>query len=150
MEIDHFGCSSTQRVSTPLQVENYILIRESELAQVTFRVPHDINIPYVRESTADEERRDMTRWHMYTTPSGLISSWPSLQATTTKQKSKLIAIIYEINSTVHSDRMSPIPASAILGFYRRLLSWREEFSEVLVDVEADNNGYGLPHIVSLL
>jgi hypothetical protein len=133
-----------------VQVETQILRSHSELAQVTFRVPHDINIAYVRESSADEERLDMTRWHMYTTPSGLISSWPSIQATTAKQKAKLIAIIYEITSTVHSDRVPPIPAQAIHEFYRRLVSWREEFSEVLEDMEVDNKGYGLPHILSLL
>ena len=117
---------------------------------MTFRVPHAIDISYVRDNVLDDKQLDLTRWHIYSTPSSLVPSRPSFQATTTRQKAKLIAIVYDMTTTLYSHRNPPISARSILDLYGRFLLWREEFAKALVSLDTTNSGYGLPHILSLL
>lgn len=117
---------------------------------MAFRIPHVIDMTFVRENAVDDERLDMTRWHIYSTPKGVVSSWPSLQATTTRQKSKLIGIVHDMTTILYSESDPPISARTILDLYKRFILWREDFAEALIGVAAENNGHGLPHILSLL
>lgn len=122
----------------------------SEWSLLTFRAPPSIEMSSAHDNIADDERVDLSRWHIYSTPSGAVSSWPSLQATTTRQKAALVSIIKDIVHTLYAEHQPAISATSVLRLYQRLVIWREDLADIIVNVEANNNGHNLPHVLSLL
>ena len=120
-----------------------------EWSQVTFQVPSRIDVGPLEEDDGNEDQRDVADWHFYRHINTRIASWPSLQATISREKTKLISIIEDVTVALYSQQGPRISAQQILEFYGRFVSWRNALPPVLGDMET-NKTQALPHALSLL
>jgi hypothetical protein len=76
-------------------------------------------------------------------------AWPSLLATTNKEKAKLTDIINDVTTLLYEQQSESISARQVLKLYKRYLAWRKELPSIIGDIEV-NKGQTLPHVLSLL
>jgi len=121
----------------------------SEWAQVTFQVPSRIDLGAIHEDDGSEALRDDASWHFYSHKNDRVGAWPSLQATISREKSKLISIIEDVTTALYSQQSPQISAQQILEFYGRFVNWRSALPDVIGNMETNKN-QALPHALSLL
>ena len=115
---------------------------------MTFQLPTTISLmPY--EDPEDDELLDDAKWYFYRYVHDQCPAWPSLLATTNREKSKLIEIIQDVVTMMYGQQSLGIDASQILHLYSRYVTWRRELPSVIGNVE-NNSGQALPHVLCLL
>jgi hypothetical protein len=131
------------------KLERGLTNKVSEWAQVIFQVPSRIDLGAIQEDDGSEALRDDASWHFYSHTNDRVGSWPSLQATISRQKSKLILIIEDVTTALYSQQSPRISAQQILEFYGRFVNWRSALPAVIGNMET-NKSQALPHALSLL
>lgn len=115
---------------------------------MTFHLPSTIAlIPF--ENPEDDESLDDAKWYFYRFVDDQCPAWPSLLATTNREKSKLIDIIQDVVTMMYGRQSPGIDASQILQQYSRYATWRRELPSVIGNIE-NNTGQALPHVLCLL
>ncbi|PBP20368.1 hypothetical protein BUE80_DR008851 [Diplocarpon rosae] len=99
-----------------------------EWAQMTFQVAPSIDsVPESSIEGDDSDNEDVANWYHYCFASeNPVERWPSLLATTNREKSKLNIILQDIATMFYSRPDARISALEFLHQYRRLKEWREE------------------------
>lgn len=116
---------------------------------MTFQVPAIIDLP-VSESYKDfNNEHDEAKWYFYRYASDQCPEWPSLLATTNREKSKLIAIISDVATMMYTKDGPEVSAYDVLQQYARFLTWRDELPSIIGDI-VTNSSQTLPHVLSLL
>ena len=120
----------------------------SEWAQVTFQFPSILELRDIENTDDEEDSLDNMRWHFYQFEKGQCQSWPSLLATTNREKVKLVSIINDVSMMIWSPLSNTITARPVLEQYRKFVAWRLALPSILGDAETGTQG--LPHVLSLL
>lgn len=117
---------------------------------MTFQSPLIIDLaPYDSVETNDANQ-DLAKWYIYRYASEQQpDAWPSLLATTNREKSKLNAILQDIAHMMYTQRGTPVSAGQFLKQYGRLKEWREELPGEIGNIEGSNRLI-LPHVLYLL
>lgn len=121
----------------------------SEWSQLTFQVPPVLNSPTYGACEDSDGTLDDAKWYFYRSIHEQCPSWPGLLATTNREKSKLTAIIQDVVTTMYAPGGSLISARDVLHQYSRFISWREELSSDIDNLES-HDSHALPHVLSLL
>jgi hypothetical protein len=120
----------------------------SEWAQVTFQFPSILELRDIENTHDEEDSLDNMRWHFYRFEKGQCQSWPSLLATTNREKVKLVSIINDVSMMIWSPLSNTITARHVLEQYSKFVAWRVALPSILGDAETGTQG--LPHVLSLL
>ncbi|KAG9243582.1 hypothetical protein BJ878DRAFT_112552 [Calycina marina] len=120
----------------------------SEWAQITFCAPSTVLGPLNHFEDGDNGI-DEARWYCYRNVRGECPAWPSLLATTNRQRTKLVAIIDEVSTMFYSPIRNPITARQVLHSYSKLAAWRESLPHSIGGIENRSSPL-LPHALSLL
>jgi hypothetical protein len=121
----------------------------SEWAQMTFRVPMPLtSIPF-HSNKEHDLGLDNTNWYFYRNVNDQCPAWPSLLATTNREKARLIDIINDVTTILYGQRSDRISAREVIEQYKRYLGWRAELPNIIGDIEV-NKSQPLPHVLSLL
>ncbi|KFY05406.1 hypothetical protein O988_00017 [Pseudogymnoascus sp. VKM F-3808] len=118
-----------------------------EWAQVTFQFPTNVGFHAV-ENNHEEASLDESPWYFYRHKEDQCPAWPSLLATTNREKIKLIRIINDVSTIICHPLPNTITACHILEQYGRFTAWREALPPMLGDAETSTRA--LPHVLSLL
>ncbi|KAH8656216.1 hypothetical protein BGZ60DRAFT_385086 [Tricladium varicosporioides] len=119
-----------------------------EWALVTFQVP--INVQDTPHAFKEHDTKlDNARWYFYRYVNDQCPAWPSLLATTNREKSKLIRIIQEVSVMLYTQQGPLLSARRILQQYNKFVAWREDLPSIIGDIE-QNSCQVLPHVLSLL
>ncbi|PBP15634.1 hypothetical protein BUE80_DR013600 [Diplocarpon rosae] len=119
-----------------------------EWAQMTFQVAPSIDsVPESSIEGDDSDNQDVANWYHYCFASeNPVERWPSLLATTNKEKSKLNIILQDIATMFYSRPDARISALEFLHQYRRLKEWREELPDEIRNIEGHKRRV-LPHLL---
>ncbi|OBT93674.1 hypothetical protein VE01_08019 [Pseudogymnoascus verrucosus] len=118
-----------------------------EWAQSTFQFPSILGFRDV-ENTHEDATHDKLPWHFYRYEDDQCPAWPSLLATTNREKIKLISIINNVSMMIWSPLSNTITARHVLEQYSKFVAWRLALPPVLGDAETTTQA--LPHVLSLL
>jgi hypothetical protein len=121
----------------------------SEWAQITFQVPPTISSALYNAVEENDNKLDAAKWYFYRYANDQCPAWPSLLATTNREKSKLTAIIQDVTAMMYTQQGPKISPHHVLQQYSRLATWREELPSMVGNIE-NNNSQALPHVLSLL
>jgi hypothetical protein len=119
----------------------------SEWAQSTFQFPSILGFRDV-ENTREDASHDKLPWHFYRYEDDRCPAWPSLLATTNREKIKLIGIINDVSMMIWSPLSNIITARHVLEQYSKFVAWRVALPPALGDAETTTQA--LPHVLSLL
>jgi hypothetical protein len=119
-----------------------------EWAQVTFRSPPVLSFCAVEDTHDKESSLDELPWYFYPNEDDQCPAWPSLLATTNREKMKLISIIDDVTWMMYGSSSKVITARQVLEHYGRFIAWRTALPQILGDVE--HNSQTLPHVLSML
>lgn len=119
----------------------------SEWSMVTFQKPISSK-PSTFDALGDEEKLDGFSWYDYRYQGDAFQASPGLFATANREKVKLVEIIHAITS-MYCGPEQHVSANQVLLQYERLLRWRSNLPNSILDFET-TGGPVLPHIVSLL
>jgi hypothetical protein len=96
-----------------------------------------------------DAKLDARTWYLYRYASEVEPRhFPSLLATTNREKSKLIDIIEETTAMLYTLSTACITAHHILELYSRFARWRDELPDVLKNL-GSRKIPALPHVLSL-
>jgi hypothetical protein len=116
---------------------------------MTFQVPPTVSSALDSDIEENGNMLDEAKWYFYRYVNDQCPAWPSLQATTNREKSKLTLIIQDVVTMMYSQQGQQISAHHVLQQYSRFVQWREELPGILGNIES-NNSQALPHVLSLL
>ncbi|OBT76461.1 hypothetical protein VF21_04003 [Pseudogymnoascus sp. 05NY08] len=119
-----------------------------EWAQVTFQFPSILGFRDVENTHDEEASLDKSTWYFYRYEEDQCPSWPSLLATTNREKIKLISIINDVSMMIWSPLSNTITARHVLEQYSKFVAWRVTLPPLLGDAETSTQA--LPHVLSLL
>ncbi|KFZ03336.1 hypothetical protein V502_11034 [Pseudogymnoascus sp. VKM F-4520 (FW-2644)] len=119
-----------------------------EWAQVTFQFPTTLRFRDVENTRDEEASLDKSAWYFYRHEEDQCPAWPSLLATTNREKVKLISIINNVNMMICSPLSTTIKARQVLEQYGKFVAWRVALPSSLGDAETSTQA--LPHVLSLL
>ncbi|KFY22914.1 hypothetical protein V493_06239 [Pseudogymnoascus sp. VKM F-4281 (FW-2241)] len=119
-----------------------------EWAQVTFQPPSILRFCDVENTHDKEASLDESAWYFYRYEDDQCPAWPSLLATTNREKIKLISIINSVSMMICSPLSHTITARQVLEQYGRFAAWRVALPPILGDAETSTQA--LPHVLSLL
>jgi hypothetical protein len=97
----------------------------------------------------NDNNLDDAKWYFYRYVNDQCPAWPSLLATTNREKSKLVAIIYDAVTKMYTPDGEGLTANAVLHLYSRFVAWREELPSSIGNIESYTS-QALPHVLSLL
>ncbi|KAL3428502.1 nitrogen assimilation transcription factor nit-4 (fungal specific transcription factor) [Phlyctema vagabunda] len=121
-----------------------------EWAQMTFQVPDTAGLAHMVILETSDIHLDNAKWYLYRyTTDKFPSSLPGLQATTNREKSRLLGIVTEILTTMYARHGPQARAIDVLQLYARLLAWRSNLPVELADGDHVDS-HALPHVLSLL
>ncbi|CAL3969898.1 hypothetical protein PZA11_007552 [Diplocarpon coronariae] len=122
-----------------------------EWAQMTFQVAPIIDlVPECSVERDDSDNQDVANWYHYRFASETpVERWPSLLATTNREKSKLNVILQDIATMLYTRPDARISALEFLHQFRRLREWRDELPDEISNIEGHKRQV-LPHVLSLL
>ena len=121
----------------------------SEWAQVIFQPPPVGDTLPPSSDKSNEDKLDKSPWYFYLYPNDKLPSCPSFQGTTSREKSKLVAIIKDVTTAMYSPLAPQLSAHHILHLYGRFLTWRDDLPVSIGNTDK-SKGQVLPHAVSLL
>jgi hypothetical protein len=121
----------------------------SEWAQMTFQVPPTINATPFDSIEENEDKLDEAKWYFYRFANDQCPAWSSFLATTNREKSKLIAIIQDVATTMYSQQGPQLSAHHVQQLYSRFVAWRNDLPSIIRKIKS-NNTQALPHVLSLL
>jgi hypothetical protein len=124
------------------------LIFPSEWAQVTFQSPTPLRCSPVENNSDEEASLDESPWSFHLLEIDQCTAWPSLLATTNRQKIKLIDVISDASLMMYGSHLNVITAHHVLDLYGRFITWRAALPLIIRDVEPSN--MVLPHVLALL
>ncbi|KFY07189.1 hypothetical protein V492_07369 [Pseudogymnoascus sp. VKM F-4246] len=119
-----------------------------EWAQTTFQFPAILAFRDVENAPDEGAALDERVWYCYRFEDDQCPYWPSLLATTNREKIKLINIINDVSMMIWSPLSNTITARHVLEQYRKFVAWRAALPSILGDVDRVNQA--LPHVLSLL
>ncbi|KAJ5052033.1 uncharacterized protein L3040_001793 [Drepanopeziza brunnea f. sp. 'multigermtubi'] len=120
-----------------------------EWAQMTFQAPPIIDLAAYDGVEANDANQDIAKWYIYRYAKQQPEAWPSLLATTNREKSKLNAILQDIALMIYTRRDIHISAKQFLHQYERLKKWREGLPDEIGNIEGQDRPV-LPHVLYLL
>lgn len=120
-----------------------------EWAQATFQVSPTIVAAPVEGVEENDNILDNTKWYFYRSVNDQCPAWPSLLATTNREKSKLFAIINDVVTKLYTPGGKGLTANDVLHLYSRFIAWREELPSSIGNIESPAS-QALPHVLSLL
>lgn len=120
----------------------------SEWAQMTFQVPPTVESAHHERVEDNDADLDDAMWYSYRYANVIPESWPSLLATTNREKSKLNVILQDIATMLYTQRGPTVSAKDFFQQYTRLRLWRDQLPSRIGSVET--NSHVLPHVVYLL
>lgn len=115
---------------------------------MTFQFPTTLRFRDVENTQDEEASLDMSAWYFYRHEEDQCPAWPSLLATTNREKIKLISIINNVNMMICSPLSTTIKARQVLEQYGKFVAWRVALPSSLGDAETSTQA--LPHVLSLL
>ncbi|KAH8804914.1 hypothetical protein F5884DRAFT_678291 [Xylogone sp. PMI_703] len=117
-----------------------------EWAQITFQDPGVVSFEPLGFVGELDQRLDKASWYFYRYTNEKCSSWPGFLATTNREKSKLVEIIYDVLRLMYNEQGgAQITAQRMLQLYGRLIIWHEQLPEAIANIEFNT----LPHALSL-
>ncbi|KAL5351050.1 hypothetical protein ACLOAV_004624 [Pseudogymnoascus australis] len=149
-KIAEFSSTTVYGVSTCGYLQNTVvsLIFSSEWARVTFQSPTPLRFRPVENNSDEEASVDESQWSFDLYENGQCTAWPSLLATTNRQKMKLIDVISDASLMMYGSHLNVITAHHVLDLYGRFITWRAALPLLIRDVESSSKA--LPHVLSLL
>lgn len=128
----------------------------SEWALATFQVPPPI-VGALFEDLEDSDGEvdeaniilDTRNWYFYRYINDTCPAWPSLLATTNREKSKLVGIISDAATKMYTQQGECLTADDVLRLYGRFIRWRKELPSFIGNTES-HNSQALPHVLSML
>ena len=121
----------------------------SEWAQITHQVPPHVSYVPLDITEEGNSKQDKSTWSLYRYFSDQCPAWPSLLATTNREKAKLLIIIHDVSTMLYSGGAEQLSANQVLQQYRRFTTWRKSLPSVIGDLD-NNHSQALPHVLSLL
>lgn len=96
----------------------------------------------------DMELRDECHWYYYRFEADEVPAWPCVLATTIVERAKLTAIVRDVTELYHGYQRGDISATQVLEQHKRYMSWRNDLSASLGDIE--NHSQAMPHVLTML
>lgn len=121
----------------------------SEWAQATFQVPPTVVAMTFEDDEEYDDGLDREPWYCYRYAKDAPPPWPSIVATTNREKSKLVDIIEDSTTMMYSSNGAHLTARDVLQMYGRFMAWREDLPNSIGQIDS-NSGQALPHVLSLL
>lgn len=116
---------------------------------MTFQLPSIVpSIPVDIVNSAVDNNLDNAQWYFYRQRHDQCPAWPSMIATTNREKAKLVNIIRNVNIMLYESNGPYISARNILEQYSRFTAWRKALPET-VECMVEHKSQPLPHVLSL-
>lgn len=116
---------------------------------MTFQPPPNIRPAPLEWIESIDTKLDEAKWYFYRYVNDQCPAWPSLLASTNREKTKLLNIISDVTAMLYTPHGPQITAPRVLEQYGRFVTWREELPGRIGNIES-NNSQALPHVLSLL
>jgi hypothetical protein len=116
---------------------------------VTFQIPPKIDTEPFDGIDSNDDKLDEANWHFYRYVNDRVPAWPSFQATTNREKSKLVSIVQDVTTAMYSQQGRQLSAQHVLQLYGRFVTWRDDLPSSIGNIER-NKSQALPHVLSLL
>lgn len=115
---------------------------------MTFQFPSLLEIREVENTHDEEDSLDELPWYFYRHEEERCPAWPSLLATTNREKIKLISIINDVSMMLCNPLSNTITARQVLEQHGKFVDWKVALPTILGDAETITQA--LPHVLSLL